>query len=113
MRPNGRELARCQDCNALVFFAVTRAGERQCLDAEPDPRGTVAAYRVDVRTWWARTITAAGEADVVPHPLETRFRPHAASCRRRPRPTQEALPLEAGPPAGDGVVVPFRPRRPA
>lgn len=116
MRPNGREVTRCSDCNALVFFAVTRAGERQCLDADPDPLGTVGAYRVDVRIWWCRTITSKAEADEAPHPLETRFRVHAASCRRRPAAAvQEGLPgfdaaVRSSPAAG-GVVVPFRRRR--
>ncbi|MBT2226225.1 hypothetical protein [Nonomuraea sp. NEAU-A123] len=114
MKPNAREVTRCEDCKALVFFAVTKGGERQCLDVEPDPLGTVAAYRVDVRVWWCRTITAAAEADQVAHPLETRFRVHAATCRRRPRAKQGEIPFDAAAASltgAGGVVVPFRRRR--
>jgi hypothetical protein len=137
VKPNSRETTTCHECSARVFFAITRAGARQCLDAEPHPLGTVAAYRVDVKTWWCRTIVKStpdddagqdqaaddvADPDDAAHPLEERFRPHAMTCRRRPKPEQDMIPGfevavppsgEPAPgrpgPAGSGgaVVVPF------
>ncbi|MEZ0073649.1 hypothetical protein [Planotetraspora sp. GP83] len=121
MRPNSREITRCDDCGAEIFFAVTVGGARQPLDAEPNPRGPVLARR-GVGGWWlARTVP--GDIDHHErHPLETRFMPHFDTCRKRKAGTQEALPgfdapaparrrAKARAEAGGGVVVPFRRRR--
>lgn len=108
MRPNSRETTTCAVCHASIFFAVTRAGERQSLDAAPHPSGPVMAYR-GVRHWLARTLPRESSAEAgrqlaleavdelvddprqhPPHPLEDRFMPHAATCAGAP-PVQTSL----------------------
>ncbi|KAA9379584.1 hypothetical protein F5972_07970 [Microbispora cellulosiformans] len=118
MRPNTLEITRCRDCHAEIFFAVTESGARQPLDAEPDPAGPVLARRGAGGWWLARAVQSVTDPNEL-HPLETRFMPHFATCRKRTRGTQEALPgFEAPSPAaarprpdGGAAVAPLRRRR--
>lgn len=134
MRPNSRETTACRVCGEPIFFALTRNGERQALDVAEQPDGSVMAYR-GLRHWLARTLPRArpeqageqlelGEvAELVddprehpPHPLERRFRVHAASCAGAP-PVQTTLfddgrPDQGRPVATVASAVPA-PRRPA
>lgn len=66
----------CRHCDRLVHVAETRAGKRQLIDVDPDPRGNVAAYRTARGEWRARTVQPAAQL----YSPERRYMPHAATC---------------------------------
>ncbi|MFI7467382.1 hypothetical protein [Nonomuraea sp. NPDC049646] len=82
MTPFDKELSRCTwpdgGCNRKILWTVTERGERQPLDAKPDPAGSVAAYRKGPRHWVSRSLLGAGA--LAPAPQETRFTPHHQTC---------------------------------
>ncbi|GAA2685582.1 hypothetical protein [Nonomuraea recticatena] len=81
MEPNSREVRKCNLCHRRIFFALTKNGQWQALDAEAEPAlGSVAAYRRGIRLWWCRSLLAADADEYPPHPLERRFTPHAQTC---------------------------------
>lgn len=125
MRPNQRETTECRVCGTRIFFGLTRRGERQPLEAEPNPEGSVMAYR-GVRNWLARTAprataAEAGEqlalgavAELVDdprehpsHPLERLFMVHAGT-RCVPRAVQGDLFAVGAPEQGGSVATAAR-----
>ncbi|WP_344952429.1 hypothetical protein [Actinomadura miaoliensis] len=86
----GRGRARheeCEACGQRIIWARTLAARWQALDPEPNPDGSVLAYRDHWGEYRARSVQSA--ADGPRHPLERVYMPHAATCNG---PHQQELP---------------------
>ena len=83
-------LGTCGRCGALIRWALTAAGKRQPLDAQPSELGNIGARLDHLQVWRARVV--AGDERL--GPLEYRFMPHAATCAPPPSPARQ-LPLIA------------------
>ncbi len=79
-------MSACRTCQADVVWAVTAAGKRMPVDAEPVPEGNVALVELDGGQVHA-TVLAEGEALLTDEPL---YLSHFVTCpdadtHRRPR----------------------------
>ncbi|NML55689.1 hypothetical protein HHL19_36280 [Streptomyces sp. R302] len=78
--------APCPSCGAPIRWAVTAAGRRQAVNADPDPTGNTAVYtdgtgRLRVRTLTTERPSLEG--------AEWQAMPHVATCPR-PQPRRTA-----------------------
>ncbi|WP_149264248.1 hypothetical protein [Actinomadura sp. K4S16] len=73
-----QEVPECERCGQRIVWALTRRGRWQPLDPEPDPGGSVLAYRDALGVLRARSLASAGDGPR--HPLERVHMPHAATC---------------------------------
>lgn len=81
--PSDHGVVACTSCLQAIRWAITVAGRRQAVNAEPNPAGNIAAYRDGVGTLRARTLTT-DRPNVESY--ERRYMPHAATCTAPPRP---------------------------
>ncbi|MEU2180079.1 hypothetical protein [Streptomyces thermolilacinus] len=75
--PSDHDVTRCPSCGARIRWAVTAAGRRQPIDAEPDETGNLGVYRDVAGRLRSRVLTA--ERPTLEH-AEWRAMPHAANC---------------------------------
>jgi len=97
--PSENCVTTCPSCNERIRWAVTTAGRRQPLNAEPNEKGNVAVYTDGTGTLRARALTA--ERPSLEH-LEWRAMPHVATCAA---PAPRVIP--------SARIIPFPRRRPA
>lgn len=96
--PTEHGVTNCPSCHGRIRWAVTAAGKRQPVNADPDEKGNLAVYTDGTGTFKARVLTK--DRPDLEH-LEWRAMPHVATCAG---PKPRVVPLAR--------VVPFRPRRP-
>jgi hypothetical protein len=64
----------CEHCHERILWATTVAGRSQALNPDPDPSGSVWAYRDAIGRLQARAATSPARH------LEKLHMPHAATC---------------------------------
>ncbi|MFF9123204.1 hypothetical protein ACF09J_07880 [Streptomyces sp. NPDC014889] len=86
--PSDHDVAMCGDCHGRIRWAITVNGKRQAVNADPDPKGNLAAHTDGTGTLKVRVLTA--ERPTLEH-AEWQAMPHAATCSRprsrTPRPS--------------------------
>jgi len=88
--PSDHDVAQCPSCYARIRWAITAHGRRQAIDADPDERGNLAAYKDHTGTLKVRVL--AGDRSQL-EGAEWQAMPHAATCTRpRPRTRQPSRP---------------------
>ncbi|WP_330339369.1 hypothetical protein [Streptomyces sp. NBC_00557] len=84
--PSEHDVVLCDGCLARIRWAITVNGRRQAVNADPDPKGNLAARTDHTGTLKVRVLTA--ERDRL-EGGEWQAMPHAATCTRpRPRPAR-------------------------
>ncbi|MYS44080.1 hypothetical protein GTY23_23175 [Streptomyces sp. SID5998] len=84
--PSDHDVAQCPSCFARIRWAITARGRRQAVNADPDPKGNLAAHVDHTGTLKVRVLTA--ERPTLEH-AEWQAMPHAATCTSpRPRTRQ-------------------------
>lgn len=83
--------APCPSCGAPVRWAVTAAGRRQAVNADPDPAGNLGAYTDGTGRLRVRVLTT--ERPTLEH-AEWRAMPHVATCTRPTRRSRTPQPRE-------------------
>jgi len=84
--PSDHDVVACDGCLEPIRWAITVNGRRQAVNADPDPKGNLAAHRDGTGTLKVRVLSA--ERPTLEH-AEWQAMPHAATCvspRPRPRP---------------------------
>lgn len=97
--PTPQGVSACPSCHKPIRWAITAAGKRQPVNAEPDDKGNLAVYTDGTGTLRARVLTA--DRPTLEH-LEWRAMPHVATCVG---PEPRIVP--------NSRVIPFPRRRPA
>jgi hypothetical protein len=75
--PSPQGVTTCPSCNESIRWAITAAGRRQPVNAEPDEKGNLAVYTDGTGTLRSRVLTA--DRPTLEH-LEWRAMPHVATC---------------------------------
>ncbi len=82
--PSDHDVARCEGCLERIRWAITVNGRRQAVNADPDPKGNLAAHTDGTGTLKVRVFST--ERPTLEH-AEWQAMPHAATCKSpRPRP---------------------------
>ncbi|MEU3507912.1 hypothetical protein ABZ733_08270 [Streptomyces longwoodensis] len=85
--PSDHNVVLCDGCDERIRWAITARGRRQAVNADPDPKGNLAAHTDHTGTLKVRVLTA--ERPTLEH-AEWQAMPHVATCaspRPRPRPS--------------------------
>ena len=80
--PSDHDVQLCDGCLARIRWAITAHGKRQPVNADPDPKGNLAAYTDGTGTLRVRVLSS--ERNRL-EGLEWQAMPHAATCPT-PRP---------------------------
>jgi hypothetical protein len=80
--PSDHDVVLCDGCLERIRWAITINGRRQALNADPDPKGNLAAHTDHTGTLKVRVLTA--ERDRL-EGTEWQAMPHVATCKS-PRP---------------------------
>lgn len=85
--PSDHDVVLCDGCFERIRWAITVHGRKQAVNADPDQRGNLAAYKDGTDTLKVRVL--AGERARL-EGAEWQAMPHAATCtspvqRTRPR----------------------------
>lgn len=94
--PSTHDVAICDFCSGRIRWTVTAAGNRQAVNADPNPEGNLAVYTDATGRLRSRGLTK--ERPTLEH-SEWQAMPHAAECKR-PVPPRAARP-------GRRPVVPY------
>src|SRR5690606_20552210 len=82
MFPPPSDLTPCPwGCEERVLMTITEHGRPMPLDPRPDQAGNQAAFKNGPGTWRSRSLD--GRDARPPEHLESRFKPHVATCPRR------------------------------
>jgi hypothetical protein len=84
--PSEHDVQQCPSCFARIRWAVTAAGKRQPINADPDESGNLAAYADGTGRLRVRALNK--ERPTLEH-AEWRAMPHIATCTR-PRPARSS-----------------------
>ncbi|MGI3230592.1 hypothetical protein ACRJ4B_49910 [Streptomyces sp. GTA36] len=86
--PSPHDVTQCTGCLARIRWAITAKGNRQAVNADPDPNGNLACYTDGTGTLKVRVLTE--DRDRL-EGTEWQAMPHAATCTV-PRPRRPSRP---------------------